>query len=291
MLTVGILGCGAMGSALMEGWLRFAPDICLKIYDRHVEKPKNHLSQLLDDLSVEDNCTNVSTRVTICQNLEELFIGLDVLVLCIKPKEASVLVEKLKSLFVRNGAPRVVVSAVAGLSLDFIRSRLREIPIVRVMPNLAARSGSSFTSLYALPACQSKCQAQLDLLFKPLGKCVWARDEANLEAVMALSSCGLAFVSVLMESWADAGIFMGLTSQESLEVGCQTLVGFVNLLKDCEKHPASLKWEVTSPAGATIAGLRHLEREGLRGIWMDALLAAKNRFNCSQSSDSSGGNL
>jgi pyrroline-5-carboxylate reductase len=289
MVTVGILGCGSMGGALMEGWLKYAETLSLKLYDRHLDKLKSHLQAVtLSNPLIQSG----QKTAVICQSLEELIEGTDVLVLCIKPKEASVVIEKLKPLFIRKGAVRILVSAVAGLSLDFLRSRLREVPIVRVMPNLAVRSGKSYISLFTVSSCQAKVQAELDALFKPLGLCVWARDEAHLEAAMALSSCGLAFMSVLMESWADAGIFMGLTSDEALEAACQTVLGYVSLLKDCEKHPASLKWEVTSPAGATIAGLRHLEREGLRGIWMDALLAAKNRFGASpQSGDSSGGNI
>lgn len=289
MLTVGILGCGAMGGALMHGFLKYGAQMRLKLYDRDSNQIKSHLQELSACLEAQAECEK---KYQICQSLEELVEGLDVLILCIKPKEASVIIEKLKPLFVRKGAVRILVTAVAGLSLDFIRSRLREVPVVRVMPNLAVRSAKSYISLFTTPACQPKVQEDLEKLFGPLGMCVWARDEAHLEAAMALSSCGLAFMSVIIESWADAGIFMGLTSEEAMEVACQTILGYVSLLKDCEKHPGSLKWEVTSPAGATIAGLRHLEREGLRGIWMDALLAAKNRFSSSsQSGDSIGGNI
>jgi pyrroline-5-carboxylate reductase len=93
----------------------------------------------------------------------------------------------------------------------------------------------------------------------------------------ALTGSGPAFIFVLIESMIEGGIAMGFTATESKDFVLKTMEGAVALLKETEKHPAQLKWEVASPGGTTIAGLREMELMGVRAGMMNTLLACYQR--------------
>lgn len=266
-MKIGLLGCGSLGCALVEGWLSFGPEIDLTIYDHNPQQACRILSK-----------HGARDRVKVVDTIEECLLRSEILVLCVKPRDGALLVDKLKTYFAHNDPARIVISAVSGLTIAFLRARLRECSLFRVMPNLAVQVGASYIGLYGTNNCVKRAGSDVEQLFSTLGHCVWTHEEDHLDAIMAISSCGLAFISTLLEAWADAGVAMGLTAPQSLQAACQTLTGVVKLLGSCDKHPGSLKWEVTSPAGATVAGLHHLERAGIRGIWMDAMLVARQRF-------------
>ena len=95
---------------------------------------------------------------------------------------------------------------------------------------------------------------------------IWV-SEAKLEGLSALTGSGPAFVFVLIEAMIDSGIFLGFTQLESRELVLKTLEGAIKLLRETGWHPGELKWQVTSPGGTTISGLKTLEEAGIEGFY------------------------
>lgn len=113
-------------------------------------------------------------------------------------------------------------------------------------------------------------------VFAPLGNLHWMA-ENKLDALTALTASGPAFVYVMIESIVEAAIAMGFNSSEAQGLVLEMLSGSIAMLRETRKHPGELKWQVTSPSGTTIEGLKVLERSGVRAGIIDTFLAAHER--------------
>ncbi len=113
-------------------------------------------------------------------------------------------------------------------------------------------------------------------LFEPVGE-VLELPEGQLDAFLALTSSGPAFVALVAEALADGAVGAGLPRTLAHHLAHRTLAGTAALLQEQELHPGQLKDMVTSPAGTTIAGLRQLERSGVRSALLEAVIAAAER--------------
>jgi pyrroline-5-carboxylate reductase len=102
-------------------------------------------------------------------------------------------------------------------------------------------------------------------------------DESQLDAVTGLSGSGPAYVFLMIEAFADAGVKVGLSRETALDLAVQTIQGAARLLQETSEHPGRLKDQVTSPGGTAIAGLHTLEAGGLRTTIMNAVEAARDR--------------
>jgi pyrroline-5-carboxylate reductase len=119
-------------------------------------------------------------------------------------------------------------------------------------------------------------RAWLEQLFSRVGE-VWALPEPQLDAFLALTSSGPAFVALVAEGLADGAVAAGLPRSLAQGLALRTLAGTAALLEQKDLHPAQLKDMVSSPAGTTMAGLRELERSGLRSALLEAVYAAAQR--------------
>ena len=114
-------------------------------------------------------------------------------------------------------------------------------------------------------------------IFNSVGRCIIIHSEPLLDGVTGLSGSGPAYVFVILDALADAGVNVGLTRNEALLLAAQTLMGAAKMHLDTQMHPCQLRDMVTSPAGTTIAGLHALERGGIRNSLMNAVEAAAIR--------------
>jgi pyrroline-5-carboxylate reductase len=119
-------------------------------------------------------------------------------------------------------------------------------------------------------------RSQVSALFKPLGQ-VFELPESQLDAFLALAASGPAFAALVVEGLADGGVAAGLPRQLALDLAAKMLKGSAVLIEKQGLHPAQLKDMVSSPGGTTIAGLRELERCGLRSALMEAVVKAAER--------------
>jgi pyrroline-5-carboxylate reductase len=259
-MKLGFVGSGKMASALVQGVVQsgaVAPG----------------------DVIVSDVVPGVAQRLAAMVNVaftetnEELVAMADALVLCVKPNDA---LEALRSLQ-GKAADKLVISIVAGLPIAALQEAAGSgVRIVRVMPNTPALVHKG-AAAYALGETATEADGQLtEKIFGAVGEVVKVK-EGLLDVVTGVSGSGPAYIYVVIEAMADAGVLMGLPRDLAQKLAAQTVAGAAEMVLQTGKHPAALKDEVTSPGGTTIAGLEALEAAGMRSAFLSAVRAATER--------------
>jgi pyrroline-5-carboxylate reductase len=197
-----------------------------------------------------------------------------IVVLAVKPQ---VLAGVLDGIAEQVHADALVISVAAGVTTGTIEAHLKPgTRVVRSMPNTAAKVGRSAT---AIAAGAHAGEEDLDVaraIFEMVGRVVVV-DEVHLDAVTGLSGSGPAYIFLIIEALADAGVKVGLSREIALQLAAQTLLGSAHMLLETGEHPGALKDQVTSPGGTAIAGLHTLEAGGLRTTLINAVEAATRR--------------
>jgi len=202
----------------------------------------------------------------------------DVIVLAVKPGVVDAVLKGLDSLDAAVLMRPLWISIAAGISLAKLEARLPSgARAVRAMPNTPSLVGKGATAFVANAAAGDADRATARALFEAVGTAWEAPHEALLDAVTGLSGSGPAYVFVFLEALGDAGVRMGLPRDAAYQLACQTVLGAAQLALDTGRHPASLKDQVTSPGGTTIAGLERLEAAGFRAAVHAAVEAATRR--------------
>ena len=255
-----LVGAGKMGSALLEGWLRFGLD------------PK-HIAVLEPQPTPQ-----ISTLTAHGLRLNPALHGLGnvaAVVIAVKPQTAAEAIPPLKPMI---GASTVVVSIMAGRTLQFIAAALNTpCALVRAMPNTPAAIGRGIT--VAVPRDVDPAQRELaHRLLCATGAVEWTDDEALMDAVTAVSGSGPAYVFLLAEALAEAGVAAGLPPSLAEKLARETVAGSGELLHRSELDAAVLRQNVTSPGGTTAAALEVLMgKDGLTQLMRKAVAAATKR--------------
>lgn len=171
---------------------------------------------------------------------------------------------------------RLLISVLAGVNLARLQSLFPGWRVVRAVPNTPALVRAGLIGLAWGEGVSPAQQAWVLQLFAQMGE-VLELPEAQLDAFLALTSSGPAFVALVAEAMADGAVAAGLPRPLAHHLAHRTLAGSAALLQEQELHPGQLKDMVSSPAGTTIAGIRTLERAGLRSAMIEAVLAAAER--------------
>lgn len=257
-----VLGGGNLGSALIAGLIESGvwPAKRIAVSNRRRESSEA-LARRLGIRAAHDNLDCVR--------------GADIVLLAVKPHVLPGVLEQISG----SVKDALIISVAAGVPSRRIEDELQEGPrVVRAMPNTPASVKQSAT---AVAAGRSATAGDLELsrnIFEAIGRVV-VIDEAHLDAVTALSGAGPAYVFVMIEALADAGVKVGLPREVALELAAQTFHGAARMLQETGDHPGRLKDQVTSPGGCTIAGLHALEQGGLRATLMNAVETATRRAN------------
>lgn len=255
-MKIAIIGYGNMGSGIAK---QLACSHQISLYDRHPEK-----IQLGPSFS----------HMKLSQNLQEAISEAEIILLCIKPKDLNDLALELKAHIKTH---QILVSVLAGISLKTLKEIWgAQYTIVRTMPNLAVQYGQGLIGCAESPEIHSALKQQLSLLFSPLGQILWLSED-KIDAFTSLAGSGPAFICTFIESMIDAGIAMGFSSTDATSIVIQTLKGTLSLLEESKKHPAELRWQISSPAGTTIAGQSALEKANVRSGIIDTFMAAYRR--------------
>jgi pyrroline-5-carboxylate reductase len=200
--------------------------------------------------------------------------GSDLIVLSVKPQ---ILEKVLQEIAAHIQADALIVSVAAGVTIDTIAKHLKSgMRIGRAMPNTPAIVDAGATAIAGGEHASEADLAQMHTIFSAVGM-VTQVDEALLDAVTGLSGSGPAYVFMIIEALADAGVKVGLSRRQSQELAAQTVLGSAKLLMETGDHPGVLKDRVTSPGGTAIAGLHTLEEGGLRTTLINAVVAATAR--------------
>ncbi|HSV72387.1 MAG TPA: pyrroline-5-carboxylate reductase [Chthonomonadales bacterium] len=258
---VGIIGAGAMGSALARGLLHSGATVPenLLISDRHAA----HLQQMSAALGID--CTQSNRSVADRS---------DIVVLAVKPQTVhEVAVEIAPAL----DAHQLLISIAAGVRIATIETALpRQVPVVRAMPNTAAQVNSAACAFSPGTHATDEHLAWAREIFESVGAAVQV-DETMMDAVTALSGSGPAYVYLMIEALVDGGVKVGLPRELAHRLASQTVLGAARMVIETGMHPAQLKDMVATPAGTTITALAALEQSGLRAALIDAVERAARR--------------
>lgn len=198
----------------------------------------------------------------------------DVVVLAVKPQILRNVLNEIAPA-IKPGA--LVVSVAAGVPMRVIERALGdEVRVCRAMPNTPAVVGEGATAFAVGHGFTPQQVAQVRALFSAVGM-VTQLDESLLDAVTGLSGSGPAYVFMIIEALADAGVKVGLPRRESQRLAAHTVLGSARMLLETGEHPGVLKDQVTSPGGTAIAGLHTLEEGGLRTTLINAVVSATQR--------------
>ena len=260
-VKITLVGCGNMGSALLESWLRSFPD-----FEFGVVEP-NALPR-----DIENKVIHVGKAADMSNFLEDS----DIVILAVKPQIMSDVCLDLKP-FIDKEA--LILSIAAGQSLANFEGYFSDWqPVIRCMPNTPAAIGKGATVAVANENVSFEQKSITKNLLSNAGLFEWVEDEALLNAVTAVSGSGPAYVFHLIEMLEAAAIETGLSPDLSAKLARQTIIGAAALAEDQEKTPAStLRENVTSPGGTTAAALETLMNGELQDIYIKAILDAKKR--------------
>lgn len=258
---IGVIGGGVMGSTLLEAMIAAgaAEPANMMVADSH----RGQRDAVAERLGIQTADTN-----------EELAAFADVIIVATKPQVFDRVLAAIKP---HSGPDLLVVSIAAGVPIRVMEALLAPgTRVVRTMPNTPAQVRAGATAIAAGTHATDADLAEVSALFDSVGV-VEILDESALDAVTGLSGSGPAFVFVIIEALADAGVKVGLHRRSAQRLAAQTVLGAAQLLLETGEHPGRLKDRVCSPGGTTIAGLHVLEAGGLRTTMMDAVEAATNR--------------
>jgi pyrroline-5-carboxylate reductase len=172
--------------------------------------------------------------------------------------------------------PPLLISVLAGIRLDRLEALFPRHRCVRAVPNTPCLVGAGLTGLSLGRGVTAEQRQEVLGLFAAVGE-VLELPEGQLDAFLALTSSGPAFLALVSEALADGAVAAGLPRSLAAHLAHRTLAGTAELLRAKELHPGQLKDMVASPAGTTVAGLRELERAGTRSALIEAVLAAAER--------------
>jgi len=251
--TLGFIGAGNMGEALLKGLLNTKAARSEQIFVS-ARRPER-VQELVRSYGVRGGENGDVSREA------------DVIVLCVKPQ---ILDQVLRGISADVSREKLIVSIAAGVPIAAIERRLHPpMRIVRAMPNTPATVGAGEHATEA-------DLATARTIFDSVGLTVLL-EESQLDAVTGLSGSGPAYLFLIIEALADAGVKVGLSRRASMQLAAQTVLGSAKLLIESGQHPGMLKDGVTSPGGTAIAGLHTLEAGGLRNVLMNAVEAATRR--------------
>jgi pyrroline-5-carboxylate reductase len=258
--TILLAGAGKMGGALLEGWLALGLD------PKHIvviePAPAGHLTALADR-GVRLNPPRDRIREVAA------------VMVAVKPQVAPEVMPALAPLV---GAATVVVSIMAGRTLQFLEAALPGAAVIRAMPNTPAAIGRGITVAVANARVSSEQRGLVHTLLSTVGAVEWAPDEALMDAVTALSGSGPAYVFLLAEAMARAGVAAGLPPALAETLARATVAGSGELLHRSPLDAATLRQHVTSPGGTTAAALDVLmAQDGLEPLMTKAIAAATKR--------------
>ncbi|MBR4550432.1 MAG: pyrroline-5-carboxylate reductase [Oscillospiraceae bacterium] len=254
-MKIAFIGTGNMGGALARAASR-EKENQLYLVNRHPEKAEK----------LQKEIGGVVT------DLSDAVRAAELIVLGVKPLMLPALCEDIRPLLAARTAPFTVVSMAAGVTVARLREMLGDCPIIRIMPNTPVSVGEGMI-LYSSPADVSPDAFLHAMRFA--GRFL-AVEERLMNAGMAVSGCGPAFVDLFVEALADAGVAEGLYRRDALLLAAQMVLGSAKLILESGQHPGELKDAVCSPGGTTIQGVRKLEEKGFRSAVIEAVIAAAN---------------
>lgn len=261
--TITVVGPGVMGEAIISGLIKkdvVHPDT-MKVSGPRVER--------LHDLEGKYGVQGFTDNALAAE-------GSDVIILSVKPQRLDVVLAGLRGMITPSA---LVISIVAGATIERISLGLDNDFVVRSMPNSPAQIGEGITVWTASPLVSDEQREMTQHILSALGEEIYVEEEYYLDMATALSGTGPAYVFLFMEAMVDAGVHLGFPRRIAQQLVVQTVRGSVDYYqkRDDPVHLARLRNQVTSPGGTSAAALYYLEKAGFRTAISRAIWAAYER--------------
>jgi pyrroline-5-carboxylate reductase len=256
-----VIGVGKLGESLIAGLLK-----------QGMLRP----SDISGSVGHEPSIARVTERLAIDCSMSNADIvkGKDLIILAVKPQNMDLVLKEIKPVITPE---QLVISVAASVTTKFVEERLKSnVPVVRAMPNTPAVMNAGMTGLCSGQHATNEHRKIAEAIFKCVGETVFV-DESLMDGVTALSASGPAYLYVIIESLAEAGVKLGISRETSTLLAAQTMLGAARMVLESKAHPALLKDMVTTPAGCTIDGLMELEEGKLRVTLIKAVVKAAER--------------
>lgn len=261
-MKLGVIGCGKMGTALVEGAIRAGVVASSEVTG-------------CDPFAPSREAFAKATGATVGTSTADVASVSDVILLSTKPGDIAGAIGEIAA--VSGGQSKLLVSIAAGVTLASLEAAApANFRIIRAMPNTPALVGKGAAGYCLGSKATPEDGEAARTLLGAVGLAVQV-PEKLMDAVTGLSGSGPAYVYLMIEALADGGVKNGLSRVDSIRLAAQTVVGAATMVLETGEHPAVLKDNVTSPGGTTIAGLAALEKNGLRSALIEAVTAATVR--------------
>ena len=260
-IRVAVLGAGKMGGILLQAFLKenLFSDEKIHATVSHAEKALALSTQWGVDVTT-DNLKAVSEA--------------DLILIGVKPFLVPDLIAEIKPALTPN---KTLISFAASVTTKAIEAAAgMDIAVVRAMPNTPAALAAGVTALCRGRFVSDKTMELAQRIFETVGRTVTV-DEKHMDAVTGLSGSGPAYIYIIIEALAEAGVKVGLPRDTATQLAAQTAYGAAKMVLETGYHPALLKDAVTTPAGCTIDGILELEKGGLRVTLIKAVMRATER--------------
>jgi len=258
---IAILGVGTLGTALISGLLKSS-----------MVKSEQIIGTVHNQDTVKSTQEKLSVRI-LTDNVAAAKEA-DIVILTVKPQNMSVV---LKTIAPAIDGNKLVISAAASVPVAYIEETLASTaPVVRAMPNTCVLVSAGMTGLAGGKYASQAHKQMAESIFKSVGEVVFL-EEKLFDALTALSASGPAYLYVVIESLAEAGVKLGMRRDVATLLVAQTMLGTAKMILETGSHPALLKDSVTTPAGCTIDGLMELEEGKLRVTLIKAVVKAAMR--------------
>ncbi len=257
MKTLSLIGAGKMGQAMLKGWLNSGLPYPISVFD------PNFICDF-DDL-IHENGVLLNPKNPAKANI---------VILGIKPQTFANIVDDIEKYCDED---TLCISIMAGVSISSL-SKTKAKRIMRVMPNTPGQIGQGICGIFGNEFCSPQDWEIAKSLLSPLGAIIKVETEGEIDAVTAVSGSGPAYVFLMAEAMADAGVKLGLDYATSLELAIATIKGAGALMMEGKDTPENLRNAVTSPGGTTKAALDVLMNDDkFQSLMSDAISAAFKR--------------
>lgn len=259
--NLSVIGMGKMGEAIAQGLIDSTLGSKYEIWG--TTRTEESSLEVREQLKI--HCTTDNS---------EALARADIILLAVKPHQVEkILNDHLKHL----RKDQLIISICAAVTTEQLATWSEGRPaIVRAMPNTPCLIKSGVTAVCAGPGAKDSDLKEVEKIFGELGV-VTALEESLFDGVTGLSGCGPAYIYLIIEALSEAGVKVGISRKQATLLAAQTMMGAAKMVIERGEHPASLKDEVTTPAGCTIDGLMALEEGKLRVTLIKAVLAATKR--------------
>ncbi|HEY6188178.1 MAG TPA: pyrroline-5-carboxylate reductase [Pyrinomonadaceae bacterium] len=275
-VQLSFIGCGVMAEAIIAGLLRQQLVNAAQITGSHPRAARR------DELESKYGVRMLESNRAAASASEEDAPGSStsaalsgkIVILAVKPQRLGGVLQELKGAV---GPDSLVISVVAGATIETISGELLHGAVVRAMPNTPAQIGQGMTAWVATDEVDEQQQRQVRALLGALGREMRVEKERMIDMATALSATGPTYIFLVMEALVDAGVHMGFSRHVAQELVLQTMLGSVLFARESHKHPAELRNMVTSPGGTSAEAIYQMEKGGLRTVLSKAVYSAYQR--------------